>query len=471
MTAKANFSSVVMLTDLDDFINPSQECVKPVQTSTPVTSGSAKIQIGEDGKHTQTINGKTEKLERAKITLNDCLACSGCITSAETVLIGEQSHSEFLKVCQEIKANSESRLNLGAMRVYDVESFSDLCLKECGQDFVQRFKEKHSQNDLPVLASACPGWICYAEKTHGNWILPHISEIKSPQQLAGKYLKDVLPNEMETASRIAVAMVMPCFDKKLEASRNDFLREDQLAKDVDYVITPVEIEQILDELEIDFMSLESSHVDPLVVGAESNTWTVPSGSGSGGFAEHVFRYAAKELFGSSLASVEFKTAKNSDVREAVLMKDGEQVLSVAIINGFKNIQNLVQKMKRKKCTYDYVEVMACPSGCLNGGAQLRPNLVESKTLVAQMGLLYAGLPQRNVDEARAEKLASVWSPGESVEEHSKKVKNQIPCGAQINECFDSKMVITCDLFDGVSVVIVVNKSGLFEYWSHFFLEA
>jgi iron only hydrogenase large subunit-like protein len=96
--------------------------------------------------------------------------------------------------------------------------------------------------------------------------------------------------------------------------------------------------------------------------ADIPTWNVPAGSGSGGYAEHVLRFAARELYDITLDHITFQPMKNSDIREAFLEVDGKQVLSVAICNGFRNIQNLVQKMKRKKRTYDYVEVMACPSG-------------------------------------------------------------------------------------------------------------
>nr|CAG4650940.1 EOG090X05AC [Simocephalus serrulatus] len=463
MAATSKFSSVVQLTDLDDFINPSQECIKPAKTANVKnisSSGSAKIHIGEDGSYTQ-INqtGKAEKLEKAQITLNDCLACSGCITSAESVLIGQQNHTEFLKLCQEVKSSSKDRLfdkivvglsfqpilsfatkfsvtplearaklsalfrELGAELVFDVESFADLCLLECGRDFVQRFQEKSANpTSIPVLASACPGWICYAEKTHGAWILPHLSEIKSPQQLAGAFIKDMMPSKIHTsASRLAVVMIMPCFDKKLEASRSDFLREDLISKDVDFVITPVEIEQILEELSLDFIDLSSSQIDSLC-GAENTLWSVPSGSGSGGYAEHILRYAAKELYDIKLENIVFQTVKNSDMREGFLEKDGKIVLSVAIINGFRNIQNLVQKMKRKRVTYDYVEIMACPTGCLNGGAQLRPNSVETKAQIAKMDYLYSKMPQRQVDEAQACDLSRTWTDKTTIEEQQKKYR-------------------------------------------------
>ena len=94
------------------------------------------------------------------------------------------------------------------------------------------------------------------------------------------------------------------------------------------------------------------------------------GSGSGGFTENLFIAAAKELFGEDVNDVEYKILKNSDFQELSLSQGGQVKLCFAIANGFRNIQNLVQKMKRKRCHYDFVEVMACPSGCLNGGAQV-----------------------------------------------------------------------------------------------------
>ena len=80
---------------------------------------------------------------------------------------------------------------------------------------------------------------------------------------------------------------------------------------------------------------------------------------------------AKTEFGEELDTLTYKTLKNSDFREVTLEREGRVLLKFAIANGFRNIQNLVQKLKRKRCDYDFVEVLACPSGCLNGGAQLR----------------------------------------------------------------------------------------------------
>lgn len=87
-----------------------------------------------------------------------------------------------------------------------------------------------------------------------------------------------------------------------------------------------------------------------------------SGSGSGGYADFILRYAVKHLFEETDIVVEFKSLKNPDFQEAVFQKNGQRLLTFAIVNGFRNIQNLVQKLKRGKCPYDYVEVMACPCG-------------------------------------------------------------------------------------------------------------
>lgn len=85
-------------------------------------------------------------------------------------------------------------------------------------------------------------------------------------------------------------------------------------------------------------------------------------SGSGGYSDHIFKYAARELFDMTVTELEYKNLRNPDFKEVILERDGKVVLRFAIANGFRNIQNLVQKLKRGKSSYHYVEVMACPSG-------------------------------------------------------------------------------------------------------------
>lgn len=270
----SHFSGALQLTDLDDFITPSQECIKPVKIDKQPTtkSGRAKITIQEDGSY---FSG-AEKLEKVEITLADCLACSGCITSAEGVLITQQSQEELLRVLEQNQAakasNEETKLvvftvsqqpllslakrygltatdcaqrlagylkSIGADLVLDTRVADDLALIEARNEFIDRFNaEAIGQKMLPMLASSCPGWVCYAEKTHGSFILPYISTTRSPQQIMGVLVKQLLAQQKGLqGNRIYHVTIMPCYDKKLEASREDFFNEVFNCRDVDCVIT------------------------------------------------------------------------------------------------------------------------------------------------------------------------------------------------------------------------------------------
>lgn len=226
-----------------------------------------------------------QKLQKVEITLADCLACSGCITSAEGVLITQQSQEEVLRVLNEnnehkkcendeavkmivFTVSQQSILSiahkykevgveeiakqltgylkrLGADFVLNTKIADDLALIESRNEFLERYKsevidnaDKAIASSMPMLSSSCPGWVCYAEKTHGNFILPFISTTRSPQQIMGVLIKQFLAQRLGvSADRIYHVTVMPCYDKKLEASRDDFFSEVSNSRDVDCVIT------------------------------------------------------------------------------------------------------------------------------------------------------------------------------------------------------------------------------------------
>lgn len=288
---------------------------------------------------------------------------------------------------------------LGADYVLDTRIADDLALLESRDEFMTRFSDQKTFK-LPMLASSCPGWVCYAEKTHGKLILPHISTTRSPQQIMGVLVKQFLAQKLGVAAdKIYHVTVMPCYDKKLEASREDFFDEAINSRDVDCVITSIEIEQMLDKEVKKLGESDSKSFDwpwtPKV--PETFMWSHES-SGSGGFADYIFKHAAKVLFDEDLTELNYKNLRNPDFREVILEKDGTVVLRFAIANGFRNIQNLVQKLKRGKSGYHYVEVMACPSGCLNGGAQIRPESNQQlRELTVELETLYQSLPKAQPD--------------------------------------------------------------------------
>lgn len=461
----SRFSGALQITNLDDFITPSQECIKPIEIQSSKKKTGAKIKIEEDGSAVEWDRaGQAEKLQKVEITLADCLACSGCITSAESVLVTQQSQEELMRVFKEKTSRGESAdeprkmfivvsvsvqaalsiaerygldpqqavsklaeyfCRLGADMVVDATVADDFALLESAKEFVERYKaaKGSAKGRIPMLSSSCPGWVCYAEKTHGNFILPYISVTKSPQQIMGSLVKYRLAETIGLLpEQVYHVTVMPCYDKKLEASREDFYNSETKSRDVDCVITPIELEQMLNEHGVTLSEINGRDVDKpfeseMERTRESSSLHGHGGSGSGGYAEFIFRYAASQLFDQQDVRVEFKSLRNPDFQEATLRKDGQTLLTFAIANGFRNIQNLVQKLKRGKCPYDYVEVMACPSGCLNGGAQIRPvTNIQPRELAIKLDSMYRELPRSNPESNPVVRnLYASWLGGEDTD--------------------------------------------------------
>lgn len=258
----------------------------------------------------------------------------------------------------------------------------------------KRRRQQAKNSQLPLLASSCPGWICYAEKTHGKELIPHISTVKSPQAIMGSIVKRYFADRIlgQKDSEIYHVTVMPCYDKKLEASRDDFTLPSGV-REVDMVLTTSELKEIIEQYKIDFPSLQPTTVDPMlneILYSEHGDIKIGGISGgSGGYLETLFRYAAHELFGVTVNEIQYKKGRNDDFRDCVLEVEGKKVLRFAMCYGFRNIQNIVRKLKQKTCEYDFVEVMASPSGCLNGGGQIRSaSRATAKELLNAVGIMY-----------------------------------------------------------------------------------
>ncbi|XP_059170737.1 cytosolic Fe-S cluster assembly factor narfl-like [Physella acuta] len=449
------FSGALQLTDLNDFITPSQECIKPVKIERkPGKVG--KIRIEDDGSYTEiSQDGAEVPLEKAKITLNDCLACSGCITSAESILITQQSQDELYRVLNEnaihekagesdkqkvvvvsvspqaraslaakFKLSAESTARkltsffrrLGVHYVFDTTFARNFSLIESCHEFIRRFKASETDKTaLPMLTSACPGWICYAEKTHGSYILPYISTTKSPQQVMGSLVKDYLAQQINrTPEGIFHVTVMPCFDKKLEASRADFFNEVYQTRDVDCVITSGEVEKMLDKEGTSLVDIEEQAIQTILPCLdEAELLYNHQGGGSGGYLEQVARHAVTVLLETDIHQLSYKTLRNQDFQEVTVEAEGKPPLKFALAYGFRNIQNIVQRVKRGKCQYHFVEIMACPSACNNGGGQIRTDGDESqKERLATVDEVYKSV--KAVDpfqERQVETLYEQWLGG------------------------------------------------------------
>jgi iron only hydrogenase large subunit-like protein len=397
-------------------------------------------------------NGENPEEKSLKITLNDCLACSGCVTSAETVLLEQQSTEEFLRVLDSKEASSsekekvivvslssQSRASLAAhyglspleltqklsafLKHLGVDYFfedslgRDLALMATLEEFWERYSkhkagEKGGDAMLPLLTSECPGWVCYAEKTHGELVLPYMSNVRSAIATLGSLTKKLLPSKLEGVGTgdIYHCFISPCFDKKLEASRED-LKTGEFA-DLDCVLATTEFYNLLTQKNFKAFISGSGNIeeeggeaaitapplDGLLQDKGSSEETLFSVRGSsGGYLEYVFRECALRLKGQEYPQekLPLKVIRNADFQEITLEgDDGEPLLHFALAYGFRNIQNVIRRMKQKKMTYHFVEVMACPSGCLNGGGQMKEEhltgvrVLDRKKVISDLEQLY-----------------------------------------------------------------------------------
>lgn len=282
--------------------------------------------------------------------------------------------------------------------MFDTTFSRDFSLHQSQLEFIERYNEN---KNLPILSSSCPGFICYAEKTHGSFILPYISAVKSPQQIMGTLVKEYLGKKFDvTPDAIYHVSIAPCFDKKLEASRTEFTNDFHKSKDVDCVLSTIEIEQILEEKSLKLNDIEEMSLNLISdINEEAKIYT-HVGGGSGGYLENVLRYACKHLFNHSIDEIQYETLKNQDFKEVNVKINDEIKLKFAFAYGFRNIQNIVQKLKKNSCSYHYIEIMACPSGCLNGGGQLRDDNTNtlSKELLDKVTYLYNSVPKMLPEE-------------------------------------------------------------------------
>lgn len=438
------FSGGVRLGDLDDFLGPAQDCIAPllvtdgkVQVSGASIPGSKEeplvVETAVESVRPNLIK-KTGPEDKAQVSLSDCLACSGCVTSAETVLLQEQSIDEFKRRCSDdgvlkiASISPESLVSLahhfGLTPWTCIRRLSFVLQHTHGVDFVcdmsaacaitlwerQRLHEEAEEDEvkrqMASMSSTCPGWTLYAEKVCDPAVLPHINLARSPQHVQGSLIKRIFapslvslspitrrqepgslfsptyvsmllpgttlcwwerkrkrkevglltePNgattDASSSSSVYHVLIAPCFDRKIEAVRPQYETAEH-GREVDTVLATTEILELLPP------SFGSPTFEE---GEVYNAWNL-----------HCLRELPRpkefwDILGD--ANLEWKEIRN-DLKE-VMHKDDKssQLVKYVRAYGFKNIQNAIRRVKQKG-KVRAIEVMACPSACLNGGGQI-----------------------------------------------------------------------------------------------------
>jgi NADH-quinone oxidoreductase subunit G len=250
---------------------------------------------------------------------------------------------------------------MGFDKVFDTSFTADLTIIEEGNEFLQRFKD---DDKLPLFTSCCPAWVKFAEQYHPG-LLKNLSTCRSPQQMFGSLTKEILSSELNVKKEdIIIVSIMPCTAKKYEAKRPEFKKFG--VWDVDHVITTQELGTMIEETGLFFKDLEPDSFD-MPFGFKTGGGIIFGNSG--GVSEAVLRFVTEKVSKARSDAYEFVQARGQEgIRELTVMLQGRPV-RMAIVSGLGNATKLLQRLKAKEVQYDFIEVMACPGGCIGGAGQ------------------------------------------------------------------------------------------------------
>ena len=251
---------------------------------------------------------------------------------------------------------------LGFDKVFDTNTGADLTIVEEANELIERLNDKEAV--LPMITSCSPGWVRYIEMNYPEQ-LDHLSSCKSPHEMFGSILKSYYAKKMGIdPEKMYVVSVMPCIAKKFEKVREE-MKNDGLAN-VDSVITTRELARMIKQAHIDLSLLEDSEFDsPMgeATGAGAIFGT------TGGVMEAALRTAYEKVTGEELEKLEFEEVRGKEGIKKSTIKMGEKEIKVAVAHGLANAQEILEEIKNGKADYQFVEIMACPGGCIMGGGQ------------------------------------------------------------------------------------------------------
>ena len=252
---------------------------------------------------------------------------------------------------------------LGFDGVFDTNFTADLTIMEEATEFLDRFNKKEN---LPLITSCSPGWVKYCEHYYPEFI-PNLSSCKSPQGMFGSVAKTYYAEKMGIdPEKIFVVSVMPCTAKKFEAERVDHSAVKGLA-DIDASITVRELARMIKKAGINFKNVPDMEFDaPFGLGSGAGTIF----GATGGVMEAALRTAYEVVTGKELTDLAtFNAVRGVEgVKEASYDLDGVTV-NVAVASGLANAKKVLEMVKSGEKKYDFIEIMACPGGCVNGGGQ------------------------------------------------------------------------------------------------------
>jgi len=353
------------------------------------------------------------------LNLSTCVNCGQCIMVCPTGALKEKDHISEIKdmlsdpdkkvvvqyapsisvsLAEEFGLPSGQNMvgvmnaalrRMGFDFVFDTSFSADLTIMEEASELVQRVT---SGGTLPMITSCCPGWVKYAEEFQHDMI-DNLSTCKSPQQMMGAIIKSYFAETENIApENIYSVSVMPCTAKKFEQQREEMSHNG--ISDVDAVLTTRELARIIRLYGIDITKLEPELADsPL--GTRSSAGKIFGTSG--GVMEAAIRSAHYFITGKEMVKFQVKAVRGSQGRKEAKVMIGELEVGVAVVSGLKNAEILMEEIRNGRKDIHFIEVMACPGGCINGGGQ--PIGTDEEAVKARMMSLY------DIDEKDAIKVS------------------------------------------------------------------
>ncbi|OPX46973.1 ferredoxin hydrogenase [Clostridium thermobutyricum] len=331
-----------------------------------------------------------------------CLLCGQCVAACPVGALQEQSHLDRVKNAladedkhlivaiapairtamgelfkmgygQDVTGKLYAALRrLGFNKIFDINFGADMTIMEEGTELLERIK---NNGPFPMFTSCCPGWIREVENYFPEF-LDNLSSAKSPQQEFGAASKSYYPlTEGIDPKSVFTVTIMPCTAKKFEADREEMQNDD--LRNIDAVLTTRELAKLIKDAKIDFANLEDEEADP-AMGEYTGAGTIFGATG--GVMEAALRTAKDLSENIDLEEVEYTQVRGLDgIKEATVTLSGKEY-NIAVINGAKNMFEFVKSGKMDEKQYHFIEVMACPGGCVNGGGQPHVNNLDRERI-------------------------------------------------------------------------------------------
>ena len=280
---------------------------------------------------------------------------------------------------------------LGFDKVFDTNFSADLTIMEEGSELLHRIE---NGGKMPMLTSCSPGWINFIEKHYPN-LLPHLSTAKSPMSMFGAIAKTYYAKHAGVpVKNFFTVAIMPCTAKKFEAARPEMGRDGM--RDVDAVLTTREFIKLIHYVGLSFKDLPNSEFDsPLGVG---------SGAGAifgatGGVMEAALRTVYEKVTGKEAKPLEFNDVRGFEGVKEATYDLGVRKVKVAVCHTLRNARKMMDRLEKGECDYDFIEIMACPGGCIGGGGQPYDTTNEiRKKRIASLYEIDKTLPYRKSHE-------------------------------------------------------------------------